>query len=314
MFIKNDEGKTVIKLKPYKCSSTAFDDEYLESLSGVQRLVSNGTIELVKNRAEAVVNEPVAKDFGQKYKIGTRAYLGKTNLDIIIKSYDPNNHTYRVSLLKTGAILSADEKSISLTKHKGDIINVGIDEQGDLIDVNKVNDNSLPQEPEQVQIVRTEDQSVNSAKNAKDIINGVDRIAEEISSQQVQIVNKSDVEEKPTQDEETFIIKSSKDVFAKEMTSSELIENTSKAINNSLAEVIQSTEVVKPESVEEQVDMSKCSPEELEYITDFMSKDTRVRKVTINRLKDIEKLNIIKNYADEVSKKAAAIRLKKLNA
>ena len=50
-----------------------------------------------------------------------------------------------------------------------------------------------------------------------------------------------------------------------------------------------------------------------EYIKNFMSKDARVKKMTISRCKDIAKLTAIAKCADEVSKKGALAKLEKLN-
>lgn len=316
----DSKAKLIVKLKPRQCSFQVFEEDELLSVPSIMSDYQRGRIDLVSERMQIVVKN-TAKDYGQKYKIGTRAYLNdKNNLDIEVISYNPNNKIYKVKLLRTGGIITTQESSISLKKNKGNSIDVDIDENGDLTD-SKENtssrDLSLPQEPEQVQIVHTEDRTVNKAKNAKEIINNQDALAEEIANQKVDIVFNEDKQEtRPEDEEETFIVKAKDGKFAKEITSSEMIKNTQEAISDSLQEVIDSTKVVKAEEKEEfnQDAFNKLSEEMQDYITSFLNKDARNRKMIISRLKDVEKLSAIASCADELSMKAARAKIEKLLA
>lgn len=309
---------TLVKLQPNQCSFQSFEETELLESPYVYKCLSTGRIELLDQRV-IVEKKSKATNYGQKYKIGTRAYLNdKNNLDIEVLSYNPSNQLYTVKLIKTGGKLTIQESAISLKKNIGDTINVDIDENGELTEVENHRDLSLPQEPEQVQIVRTQDQSVNRAVNAKSLINSQNKLSEEIATQKVDVVYKDDKQEiRPEDEEETFIVKSKDGKFAKEITSSEMIENTQKAINDTLQEVVESTKVAKPESKDEGFNTEefvKLSPELQQYISTFMSKDARGRKMIITRLKDATKLNAIASCADELSVKAAKAKLEKLNA
>ena len=96
-----------------------------------------------------------------------------------------------------------------------------------------------------------------------------------------------------------------------------MVENTQKAINETLQEVVDSTVVAKPETKDDGFNTEeyvKLTPELQQYISTFMSKDARSKKVIITRLKDTAKLNAIASCADELSSKAAKVKLEKLNA
>jgi len=309
---------TLVKLQPKQCSFQSFEETELLESPYVYRCLNAGRIELLDQRV-SVIKKTNAQNYGQKYKIGTRAYLNdKNNLDIEVLSYNPNNQLYTVKLVKTGGKLTIQEAAISLKKNIGDKINVDIDENGDLTDVENHQDLSLPQGPEQVQIVRTQDRAVNRAINAKSLIDNQNNLANEIANQKVDVVYKDDKEEvRPEDEEETFIVKSKDGKFAKEITSSEMVENTQKAINETLQEVVDSTVVAKPETKDDGFNTEeyvKLTPELQQYISTFMSKDARSKKVIITRLKDTAKLNAIASCADELSSKAAKVKLEKLNA
>ena len=312
---------TLVKLQPQQCSFQSFEESDIIESPYVYKCLSAGLIELLDQRV-SVVKKTVAKDFGQKYKVGTRAYLNdKNNLDIEVMSYNPNNQLYTVKLVRTGGKLIIQESAISLKKNIGDRINVDIDENGDLTDVQDTSthtDLSMPQQPDQVQIVRTQDQTVNKAVNAKSLIDSQNKLSEEISNQKVDIIYKDETEQvSPEDEEETFIVKSKDGKFAKEITSSEMVENTQKAINETLQDVIDSTKVAKAEPVDDGFNTEefvKLTPELQQYISTFMSKDARGRKMIITRLKDVAKLNAIASCADELSVKAAKAKLEKLNA
>lgn len=318
LLIQKANLTTLVKLQPKQCSFQSFEETELMESPYVYKCLNSGRIELLDQRV-TVVKKNTAQNYGQKYKIGTRAYLNdKNNLDIEVLSYNPGNQLYTVKLVKTGGKLTIQEAAISLKKNIGDKINVDIDENGDLTDVENHQDLSLPQGPEQVQIVRTQDRAVNRAINAKSLIDNQNNLAKEIANQKVDVVYKDDKEEIRQEDEEeTFIVKSKDGKFAKEITSSEMVENTQKAINETLQEVVDSTVVAKAEVKEDGFNTEeyvKLTPELQEYISTFMSKDARNKKMVITRLKDIAKLNAIASCADELSAKAAKAKLEKLNA
>lgn len=318
LLLQDAKVNTIVKLNPKKCSFQSFEEDYLFSSPYVQRMFSKGMIELLDEKVE-VITKSNAKDYGQKYKIGTRAYLNdKNNLDIEILAFNPHTNIYTVKLLRTGGKMTTQESSITLRKNKGDNINVDIDENGELADSTSqesTRDLSLPQEPEQVQVVHTQDQTVNKAKNAKQLIDNKDAIAEEIANQKVDVVFADEKEQsRPEDEEETFIVKAKDGKFAKEVTSSEMIKNTQEAIQDSLQEVIDSTVVAKPEEKQEfdSDAFNKLDSSMQKYIMDFMDKDARQKKMVISRLKDIQKLSAIASCADELSVKAAKAKIEKL--
>lgn len=308
---------TLVKLRPQQCSFQSFEESDILESPYIYKALSRGYIELLDQRV-SVVKKQNTQDYGQKYKVGTRAYLNdKNNLDIEIVSYNPTSNLYDVKLIKTGGKLTIQEAAISLKKNIGDAINVDIDENGELTDVENHRDLSLPQgQQEKVQIVRTQDQSVNKAINAKSLISNQNKLADEILNQKVDVVYKDAEEQKnPEDEEETFIVKSKDGKFAKEITSSEMVENTQKAINESLQEVIDSTKVAKAEEPKDDFDTNafmELSDSMKTYINGFMSKDARGRKMIIARLKDVEKLQAIASCTDELSRKAANAKLAKL--
>lgn len=314
--LHDNKLNTIVKLQPKQCSFQSFEEYELLQSPYVYKTYSNGYIALLNERVD-IIKKNTAKNYGQKYKIGTRAYLGdKNNLDIIIEDYNPNTLLYTVKLVRTGGRLKTEEKSISLTKHKGDAINIDINEDGELYEVNKATDLSLPQEPEEVQIVRTEDREYNKPVNAKSLLSNQDNLANEIANQKVDIVYKDDKKEQPSE-EETFIVKT-ENGFAKEISSSEMMDNTQKAINKAFQEVIDSTKIVAEENKQKEVGVKeenfiKLSTELQEFISNFMNKDNRSKKLIISRLKDVEKLTAIMDCADELSSKAAKVKLDKLN-
>lgn len=316
LLLQKADLSTLVKLQPKQCSFQSFEEEDIYSSPYVYKTLVRGYIELVDQRME-VVKKNVAKDCGQKYKIGTRAYLNdKNNLDIEIISYNPDNDLYTAKLVKTGGKLTIQESAISLKKNQGDKINVDIDENGDLAEMDQPRDLSLPQEPEQVQIVRTQDQTVNRAVNAKSLIDNQNKLSEELMNQKVDVVYKQE-EDKPKEDEEeVFIVKSPNSKFAKEISASQMIEDTQDVITEKLQEVVDSTKVVKVEESKDDFNTTefvKLSPELQEYISSFMSKDARGKKMIIARLKDITKLNAIVSCCDALSAKAAKAKLDKLN-
>lgn len=319
LMLHDNKSKLLATISPKQCSYQSFEEEELLSIPTLVKTLENGYIELVDEKLE-IIAKTVAKDYGQKYKIGTRAYLNdKNNLDIEVVSFNPNNNIYRVKLLRTGGIITTQENAITLKKNKGDSINVDIDENGELMDSENAStrDLSLPQEPDQVQIVHTEDKSVNRAVNAKQVIDNANNIAEEIANQKVDIIYKDDKEEvRPEDEEEVFIVKSKDGKFAKEITSSEMIKNTQEAVKEAFQEVVDSTKIVNAEEKQEfnQDAFNKLSNEMQEYINTFMSKDARNKKMIISRLKDLEKLSAIASCTDELSVKAAKAKIEKLLA
>ena len=316
--LHNSKAIQIVKLQPKQCSFQSFEEEELFASPSIYKTYRNGFIDLVDSRVE-VVNRPVAKNYGQRYKIGTRAYLNdKNNLDIEVLSYNTGNSLYTVKILRTGGSILVPEDSISLKRNIGDRIDADIDENGDLVDSQAIEtpkDLSLPQEPDQVQVVRTKDQSVNRAINAKQMIDDQARLADEIANQKVEVIYKDKDSEPKASDEETFIVKSKDGRFAKEISSSEMVENTQKVVNEKLQEVIDSTKVCKPEEQKDEFNVDafmKLTPSMQEYINSFMSKDARGKKMIIARLKDIEKLQAIASCTDELSVKAANAKLAKL--
>ena len=316
--LHNNKLVELVTLQPKQCSFQSFDEMELMSSQSIYRTYQNGYIDFVDERVQ-IVTKNTAKNYGQKYKIGTTGYLNdKNNLDIKVLSYNPNNSLYTVEIVRTGGKIVVPEDSITLKKNIGDQINADIDENGDLVEsevTSTPRDLSLPQEPSQVQIIRTKDQSVNRAVSAKQIIDNQNNLAEEIANQKVEIVYKDKNNEPQVNDEETFIVKAKDGKFAKEITSSEMIENTQKVINEKFQEVIDSTVVAKPEEKEANFDTDAyvALPAAMkDYINSFMGKDARNKKMIIARLKDVSKLQVIANFADELSKKAALAKLAKL--
>ena len=101
------------------------------------------------------------------------------------------------------------------------------------------------------------------------------------------------------------------------MSATEMMKDTQKAISNEfekVAKVVKSTK--KEESREASIDevaFAELKPELQEFVNKFMTNDSRVKKMTITRCKDVEKLNAIVKFGDDMSKKAALAKLEKLN-
>ena len=153
--------------------------------------------------------------------------------------------------------------------------------------------------------------------SAADLIKSQDKISQEISNQQAEVVYKTEQEQPKEEDEEIFLVKADKDKFAKEMSATEMMKDTQKAISNEfekVAKVVKSTK--KEESREASIDevaFAELKPELQEFVNKFMTNDSRVKKMTITRCKDVEKLNAIVKFGDDMSKKAALAKLEKLN-
>ena len=82
---------TLVKLQPKQCSFQSFEETELLESPYVYRCLNAGRIELLDQRV-SVIKKTNAQNYGQKYKIGTRAYLNdKNNLDIEVLSYNPKN-------------------------------------------------------------------------------------------------------------------------------------------------------------------------------------------------------------------------------
>lgn len=315
--IQDTKLNTVVKLAPYTCSNRNFSEEYLEELPYVEKLLSLGKITLQDTKTHITVKK--SKDYGQKYSIGTRCYLnGESNLDLEVESYNPSADLYTVKIVKTGGRLKVKENSLSMTKYVGKKVDVDVDEFGELTETNQ-KDLSLPQKQNPVDIVYSEDNGLQQAVSAADLIKSQDKISEQIANQKVDIVYKTDEEAKQEveDDEEIFLVKSDKDVFSKEVTASELIKNTGEAVQK---EVKKLAERLKPAKKEEsrsaqpdEAAFVNLSEDLQQYITDFMSKDSRNKKLIISRLKDTNKLKAIITCGDDMSKQAAKSRLEKLN-
>ena len=144
-----------------------------------------------------------------------------------------------------------------------------------------------------------------------------EEVSRKIANQQVEIVYKEPTKIQPEEEESTFIVKADKDVFAKEISASKLVENTQEAVANEFKNIAQNIKKeVKEEGRSASIDEAafvELEPELQQYVTNFMSKDARVKKMTISRCKDIKKLTAIAKCADDVSKKGALAKLEKLN-
>ena len=197
-------------------------------------------------------------------------------------------------------------------------INIDIDENGDLIETDIVQDRqSAPQSEQSVEIQYSQDNGMQRGVSAADLIKSQDRISNEISKQQAEVVYKTEQEQPKEEDEEIFLVKADKDHFAKEMSKEEMIADTQKVVSNELKKVAEVVKKAKQESREASIDevaFAELKPELQEFINKFMTNDNRVKKMTITRCKDVEKLNSIIKFGDEMSKKMAAAKLEKLNA
>ena len=318
VIVSDNKGGVIVTLQPYQCSLTSFDEETLYSSITVNKMITSKWISLQDVKTE--IKLPEHHNYGQKYKIGTKCYLNDASkLELVIDAYNPNNGIYSAKIIKTGGLLKIQESAISLTEpvEQNKKINIDIDEMGNL---KEVDEQPIPQQPTQAQseieIVRTEISNEDkSAKSADDIIKSQEAKSREIANQEVEVVYKTPKVEKPVEDESTFIVKADKDVFAKEISASELTNNTQQVVVQELKKVAE-TVAPKQEGRSASVDESafvELEPEMQEYIKNFMSKDSRVKKMTISRCKDIKKLTAIAKCADEVSKKGALAKLEKLN-
>lgn len=318
VLITDDKGNMIVTLQPYQCSVTSFDEETLYSYSVITKMLSNKWISLQDEKTQ--IKLPEHKNYGQKYKIGTKCFLNDASkLELVIESYNPNNGIYSAEIVKTGGLLKIQEAAISLTEpvEQNKKINIDIDEYGNLKE--ESTEQPIPQQPSdeqsEIEIVRTDvSKEDKGAKSADDIIKSQEAKSREIANQEVEIVYKTPKVEKPVEEESTFIVKADKDVFAKEISASQLTENTQKVVVEELKKVTN----IKPQEEGRSASMDESAfveldPEMQQYISNFMSKDARVRKMTISRCKDVKKLTAIAKCADEVSKKGALAKLEKLN-
>lgn len=314
LVIQDQKLSTVVKLAPYACSSRNFSQEFLEQLPHLEMLLALGKVTL-QNQKTNIVLKNNAKNYGQKYKIGTNCFLNDdSKLNIVVKSYDPVNKLYTVSILKTGGTLKIKEKAISLTKPENKQINVGVGPDGELLEQVNTVDQSLPQKNEKVSISYSDNEEKQQAVSAADIIKSQDSISEQIQNQVTDIVYKDDEEvNNDNNQEELFVVKSDKDIFAKEISASEMTENVDKAIQDQLkvvSETVQSNKKQQEQLSEEEINnFVKLSEEMQDYIKSFMQKDSRSKKMVIARCKDVEKLKAISLCADDLSKKAALAKL-----
>lgn len=318
VLITDNKGNVITNLQPYECSVTSFDEETLYNSITLNKMLLNKWVSLqeVKTRIEL----PEHKNYGQKYKIGTKCFLNDASkLELVIDAYNPNSGIYSAKVVKTGGLLKIQESAISLTEpqDQNKKINVDINEYGEL---QEVDDEPLPQQPTNdqagVEIVRTDIPNEDKfAKNADEVVKSQEAVSRQIANQQVEVVYKSPKVEKPVEDESTFIVKADKDVFAKEIKASEFIENTAKVINEEIKNIapVKETKNEGRSATIDEAAFVELSEDMQQYIANFMSKDARVKKMTISRCKDIAKLTAIAKCADEVSKKGALAKLEKLN-
>ena len=318
VMVTDNKGGVIVTLQPYQCSLTSFDEDVLYTSINFNKMLANKWVSLQDVRTE--IKLPEHHNYGQKYKIGTKCFLNDASkLELLIEAYNPNNGIYSAKIVKTGGLLKIQESAISLTEpvEQNKKINIDIDEVGNL---KEVDEQPIPQQPTQAQseieIVRTELANQDKgARSADDIIKSQEAVSRQIANQEVEVVYKTPKVEKPVEDESTFIVKADKDVFAKEISASELTENTHKVVAQEIKKVAE-TVTPKQEGRSASVDESafvELDPEMQQYISNFMSKDARVKKMTISRCKDIAKLTAIAKCADEVSKKGALAKLEKLN-
>lgn len=323
IILQDAKLNTIIRLEPHQCSFQKFEEEELLDSPYVSSFLSKKIISLQDERTQIVINEH--KDYGQKFKIGSQCYLNdESSLELIIDSYDPNTKVYSAKVVKSGGILKLQEQAINLTKFvsSGKKIDIDIDEFGEL-KPGESDKSALPQEPEQseVEVIRTEEKDIKSSKNADDLIKSQEKIANDISNQKVEIIYKKPSEaKKETEDEDIYLVKADKDLFAQEITASQLAENTQEAITKEIkkvSETIKSKEdkkVVGKTATIDQTAFVELSSELQEYIKEFMTKDSRVKKIVISKCKDIDKLTAISKCADDLSMKAAKTKLEKLDA
>ena len=319
ILITDNSGSKIIMLQPYECSLISFDEEYLYSCNVISKMINNKWISLEDVRTQ--IKLPEHKNYGQKYKIGTKCYLNDASkLELVIDSYNPNNGIYCAKIVKTGGMLKIQENAISLTEpmDQNKKINIDIDEYGNL---KESDEQPIPQQPTQAQseieIVRTDVSNEDKgARSADDIIKSQEAKSREIANQQVEIIYKEPTKVQPVEDESTFIVKADKDVFAKEISASELTNNVQKVVVEEVKKVVETTKPIKDEGRSASMDEAafvELDSEMQQYISNFMSKDARVKKMTISRCKDIKKLEAIAKCADEISKKGALAKLEKLN-
>lgn len=322
LLIQNEKGEILINLPKYTCSDKAYEVSFLEEINHFNVLHRLGKVTL--QDVKTSFKKKLAKDYGQKYKIGTRCFLNDdSKLDLEVESYDPNLKLYTVKIVKTGGSLKIKEKAISLTKPTGSKkINIDVDEEGELVETNQ-QDLSLPQEDPEAQVVYSEEAPKNDSVDANNIIKNQDEMANKIASQNVDIIYATDEEEKQkdSDGEEMFLVKSDSDMFAKEIKASKMAENVQEEVTKELkkvADVIKS-EKDKKESKSREAEIDEMAFVELssemqQFISSFMEKDSRSKKMVIARCKDVEKLQAIAKCGDNLSKKAALAKLGKLNA
>ena len=305
LYIQDASGKIVISLLPKKCSLKAYSEEFISDNLSMQSYLKLGYVMLT----ECKVSEPsemMKKNIpGQNFKNGSLVYTkDRARLELIVMEFLPSSNSYKLKINKTGAIiiLTADALSSSKVVQQESSNEEEKEDNVSYIDKEAEISSSVNSA---VSIVRTEPVEAKA-------VDANDRILDsELDTSKVEIVdsNKFNIPQSPVSvNEDTFIIKADNQKFAKEVSEAEIVQNTQKEITNALKQAVNTVSETK-KSVSKTVN----NDTENQTVQAFNTLDNRVKKMSIARMKDINKLTMLAESGDELTQKLAKARLAKLN-
>jgi len=292
LFIQDNERKTLCKLMPYECSFKSFDEKLLDETEHVNKLINKGIISLHDKR---VVAESKAKvNHGQKYGIGTKAFIkGPNNLEITIQDYNPLKMLYTAMIDKTKGIVNLVESEITteFTISKRN-------DMGELITDNK-----------KAEVVRTENNEEKSYNtDAENMIRNIETISKN-NKVKAEVILNDEVDNRKEDDSETFIVKEVGQKFAKEITNKEAEEQIVEKVKENVekaVEAIAKNEVI--EAKEEKIDLTNIPVEYREQFLNISKMDNRNQKLSINRLRNMEIIDLLIKYGSDTIKEIAKSR------
>lgn len=281
LFIQNDDYSTLVKLEPYKCSTSAFPISKLEKVSQLKKLLITNEVEL--SDEYLIVEDVLGKDYGQKAKIGeTYVLKGAHNLEVKILRFDPSSKIYTVKNLISNAKMKIKDEDIDFSA-------IPMDKQVD-----------------KVEIVRNEQEEVLLEKSAQDVLNNSQEV--DISEDDIEFTRVSDQEIQ--EDDNEVIVKSASEPFAKEVSMTKIRQDTAKVVQSALKSAVEEVVYKKPQ--EKRQDLTDFPEIYKQWYIDFLNKDERKKKMTIAVCNDKEKLELLIKYGDENIKTLAETRLQKI--
>lgn len=305
LYVQDSAGKIVFSLSPKKCSLKAYSEEFISDNLSIQSYLKLGYVMLTELKVSEPIERVKENMPGQKFKNGSIVYTkDRARLELTIMEFLPSSNSYKLKINKTGAIivLAADALSSSKVVQQESSNDEEKEDNVSYIDKEAEISSSVNSA---VSIVRTEPVEAKA-------VDANDRILDsELDTSKVEIVdsNKFNIPQSPVSvNEDTFIIKADNQKFAKEVSEAEIVQNTQKEITNALKQAVNTVSETK-KSVSKPVNNNT----ENQTVQAFNTLDNRVKKMSIARMKDINKLTMLAESGDELTQKLATARLAKLN-